>query len=271
MTPEPIERLLSKWKIASRTQAQRLVHEGRVRAAGIGRSLLADAMGGFPRELRKNSGFFALACLLFYGPFVLGLLGALGSPDFAARILPESQLAGMEQMYAGPMSRGNVGADAGMAGFYVWNNVGIAFRVFATGVFFGLGPLFYLSYNGLVIGTVFGYVASAGHGANIGTFAVGHGPWELTGICVSGAAGLRLGWALIATGGRTRLGSVVDAGPSIYRLVLGVAVMLLVAAAIEGFWSAGPAPAVVKYVFGLVQLVVVVAWIVFGGRRAGET
>jgi len=35
VTPEPIERLLSKWKIASRTQAQRLVHEGRVRAAGI--------------------------------------------------------------------------------------------------------------------------------------------------------------------------------------------------------------------------------------------
>ena len=33
--PEPIERLLSKWKVASRTEAQRLVLAGRVRAGGI--------------------------------------------------------------------------------------------------------------------------------------------------------------------------------------------------------------------------------------------
>lgn len=32
--PEPIERLLSKWKVASRTEAQRLVLAGRVRAGG---------------------------------------------------------------------------------------------------------------------------------------------------------------------------------------------------------------------------------------------
>ena len=49
-----------------------------------------------------------------------------------------------------------------MAGFYVWNNVGIAFRCFATGALFGLGSVFYLVYNGLVLGTIEGHLWARG-------------------------------------------------------------------------------------------------------------
>jgi len=41
-----------------------------------------------------------------------------------------------------------------------------------------------------------------------------------------------------------------------------------VAAAVEGFWSAGPAPDSWKYAFGLVQIGIVAAWLALGGRRA---
>ena len=84
-----------------------------------------------------------------------------------------------------------------MAGFYVYNNVGIAFRCFATGVLFGAGSLFFLIYNGLVTGTVAGYVMSAGHGGNIWTFMCGHAPFELTAIVIAGGAGLEMGYALV--------------------------------------------------------------------------
>ena len=54
-----------------------------------------------------------------------------------------------------------------MAGFYVYNNVGIALRCFALGIFGGLGSAFYLVQNGLSIGAILGYVASQGAGENI--------------------------------------------------------------------------------------------------------
>jgi uncharacterized membrane protein SpoIIM required for sporulation len=228
-------------------------------------AVLHDALHGFPRELRECGHLFALSTTLFMGPLLIGALAALSDPTFAPSVLPESALESIEAMYANELGRAS-SDDAAMAGFYVHNNVGIAFRVFATGILFGVGPLFYLVYNGLVIGTVLGHVASVGHGANLGAFVVGHAPWELGGICVAGAAGFRMGWALVATEGRTRLGSLAAAGPSVYRLVLGASVMLLVAAAIEGFWSAGPMPPGVKFGFGIVQLGLVTAWLALGGR-----
>jgi uncharacterized membrane protein SpoIIM required for sporulation len=237
-----------------------------VRPAGWGLALLRDAIAGFPRELRAQWPFFLAAILLFYGPFLVGFAGASTNPAFAARVLPEEMLVQVEQAYAtDDLSRG-FGGDVTMAGFYVFNNVGIAFRCFATGALFGLGAVYSLVYNGLIIGTVAGHLAGVGLGGNLLTFVAGHSAWELTGICVAGAAGLRLGWALVATDGLTRAASVRRAAPAIYRLVLGAATLLLVAAAIEGFWSAGPAGRTAKLAFGSVQIGIVAAWLTFGGR-----
>lgn len=238
-----------------------------VRPTGIPTSMFRDATVGFPRELRAQWHFFLFASLLFYLPFLVGMFGALNDPTFAVNVLPPENLQSLEQMYSTEdMVRGS-GEDATMAGFYVYNNVGIAFRTFALGALAGLGSVFYLVYNGLVIGTVAGYLGAIGLGHNLLEFTSGHTAWELTGVCVAGAAGLRLGWALMITDGRTRVGSLKAAAPSLYRLILGTTLLLLVAAAIEGFWSASPLPRTVKYVFGALQWGIVVAWLAFGGRR----
>lgn len=241
----------------------------RLYAGGPGRggSVLQLVFAEFPREVRRSWPFFAAACLLFYGPFTLGGIGAFLDPGFATAILPEEMLAQMEEMYSSEIGRAGAAEDAGMAGFYVWNNVGIALRCFVTGIFAGLGSLFFLVYNGLVLGVVEGYLWAAGRGLNLLTFTAGHTAWELMGIVVSGAAGLRLGWALVVTEGRTRIGSLRHAAPAVYRLVVGAAAMLLVAAAIEAFWSASPVPAPVKWAFGAAQVVIVLVWLAFGGRR----
>lgn len=240
-----------------------------VRPAGLGLSLLRDSIEAFPREIREQWRFFLLSTLLFYLPFFVGGLGALSDPSFVALVLPEAQQAMLEEMYAEEDLVRGISGDASMAGFYVFNNVGIAFRCFATGALAGLGSVFFLVYNGLMMGTIGGYLGSVGLGGNLMEFTSGHSAWELTGICVSGAAGLRLGWALVVTGGLTRAGSLRRAAPSLYRLVLGTTLLLLVAAAIEGFWSAGPAPRSVKYAFGIVQWGIVFSWLALGGRRGG--
>lgn len=221
----------------------------------------------FPVALRRNWKFFVASTLLFCLPLAIGVLIALTTRDGALQIVPAAQLQGMADAYSRGFDDGRAtGVDAGMAGFYVFNNVGIAFRCFATGILYGAGSIFFLVYNGLIIGTVTGYVAQAGFGGNILTFMCGHGPFELTAIVISGAAGLRMGYSLVDTEGRTRVGSLRRSAPDLARMIVGAAVMLLIAAGIEAFWSPSAAPPVVKWVFSATFSVLVAGFLLFAGR-----
>lgn len=223
----------------------------------------------FPRTVRRHRWLFALALLLFGLPLSVGWVGTLSSEEFAFGILSKADLRHAAESFSKGFGAGReTGTNAAMAGFYVQNNIGIAFRCFATGVLFGAGTVFFLVYNGLHIGTTFGFVSRSGAGANILTFACGHAPFELTAIVIAGTAGLLLGGALIAPNGQTRLGSVRAASRDLGNLVLGAAAMLLVAALIEGFWSPSGIPARVKFAFSGVGWALVAAFLAFGGRRA---
>lgn len=225
-----------------------------------------ETLAGFPSSVRRNWRCFVVAFLLFWAPFVAAFLGALGSEEFAHRIAPPGMLDEMAQGYAEGFAEGrSESQDTAMAGFYVRNNVGIAFRCFATGVLFGLGSMFFLVYNGLLTGTVVGWVVANGAGTNILTFICGHSPYELTAIIISGAAGLQMGFALVSTGGRTRLGSLQSVAPDLARQVAGAAGLLLLAALVEGYWSPSSAPNEVKWVVGAVGTMATIAYLAFAG------
>ncbi|MBW2456897.1 MAG: stage II sporulation protein M [Deltaproteobacteria bacterium] len=222
----------------------------------------------FPRAFRESYRFVALSLALFLIPCLIGLVGALTSPELAVEVLPAVVLEGMVHAYSEGFEAGRAsGVDAGMTGFYVYNNVGIAFRCFATGILFGTGSIFFLVYNGLMIGTVTGYVAQAGYGGNILTFMCGHAPFELTAIIIAGAAGLQMGYALVDTGGRTRIGSLRHQAPVIARLIVGAAVMLVIAALVEGFWSPSSVAPSVKWAVAALFTVAAMAFLAFAGRR----
>jgi uncharacterized membrane protein SpoIIM required for sporulation len=221
----------------------------------------------FPRTLRKYRRFMGLAAALFLLPGLLGFFAARTSRAFALHVIPEQMAEQMEKSYAEGFDKGrSEGTDTGMAGFYVYNNVGIAFRCFATGVLLGLGSAFFILYNGLLIGTVMGLVSAAGHGMNILTFTCGHSPFELSAIVISGGAGMVMGYALVETDGLTRWASVRRRARDLATLVLGAAFLLLIAALIEGFWSPSGVPAPVKWGVGIVNSVVVGLYFTLAGR-----
>jgi uncharacterized membrane protein SpoIIM required for sporulation len=225
----------------------------------------------FPVALRRNHRLFFLACALFLVPYAIGLFGALTSRSFSEQVIPASQLDQMADMYSQGFSRGrDAGQDAQMAGFYVQHNVGIAFRCFAMGILLGLGSMYALVYNGLVIGTVTGHVMQAGFGSNIWTFMCGHGPYEITAIFIAGGAGLEMGYALIATGGLTRIGSLRKSGRNIFAQIIGAAAMLVIAAMIEGFWSPSSLPDQVKWAFSAVNMTLVILFLAMAGRGTPE-
>jgi uncharacterized membrane protein SpoIIM required for sporulation len=229
---------------------------------------LAELISDFPRAFRKNWAFMLAASLLFWLPFALGLVGTLHLPGFAERVLPTSMLQEMVDTYSSGFDGRSADLDAGMTGFYVYNNVGIAFRCFATGITYGLGSVFYLVHNGVVMGTVLGYVWRSGHGGNILTFVCGHAPLELTAIVISGGAGLRMGHALLGVSGRTRLGSLRAAADELISLILGAALLLLGAALLEAWWSPSGLPPAVKWVFsGLLGTLVAAFLLLFGRAR----
>jgi uncharacterized membrane protein SpoIIM required for sporulation len=232
---------------------------------------LRTALDVFPRAVRRHKGAMLVSLALFFLPLFGGIAAALLDPTFAARIVPEGQLRPLAEAYRSGFDQGRgAGMDAAMAGFYVHNNVGIALRCFATGLALGVGSAFYLVENGLATGAIFGYVAAHGAGANILTFIVGHGSLELGAIVLAGGAGLSLGWAVVSPGDRTRIASLQTAARSVVVVVLGAAVMLFCAAAIEGFWSASGAPAALKRGVGGALFVALGLYLSLGGRRSAR-
>lgn len=245
--------------------------KGRWAVAGGRKASLRVAIEAFPRAVRRHKGAMLLAFLLFFVPFFGGLFATLADPSFAVRIVPEGQLRPLVDAYKEGFDSGRAaGLDALMAGFYVNNNVGIALRCFATGLFFGVGSAFYLVQNGLSTGAIMGYVGAHGAGDNILTFVVGHGSLELGAIVLAGGAGMTLGWSIVAPGDKTRIASLQATAKSVVIIVFGAAVMLFMAAAVEGFWSSSSLPAVVKRTVGAVMFLLVMAYIVFAGRGSQE-
>ena len=221
----------------------------------------------FPRLLRENAAYFWASFILFTLPFAMSWAIIEGEPSLAARVLPASTLAQFDEMYSEEESGDGPGMEAAAAGFYVHHNTSIAFRCFALGVFLGIGTVYVLVYNGIVLGTVAGYVLAIGHGERFLSFVISHGSFELTAIVISGAAGLILGHALVAPGTLTRSQAIYRRGLVAVQLALGAGGMLAVAALIEAFWSPSPAPPMAKYIVGTLLWVAVIVYLFGAGRR----
>ncbi|MBT4837010.1 MAG: stage II sporulation protein M, partial [Methylococcales bacterium] len=84
------------------------------------------------------------------------------------------------------------------------NNVIVSLTAFGLGVFYGLGTLYIMLLNGLMLGGIFAYVAVYNLDGRLFEFIIAHGVVELSVICLSGAAGVQLGEAIIRPGSMSR-------------------------------------------------------------------
>jgi uncharacterized membrane protein SpoIIM required for sporulation len=164
---------------------------------------------------------------------------------------------------------GTRGADSSlmMFGFYIWNNVRIGFQTFAGGMLFGVGSIWFLGANGVILGAVSGYLTQIGYTQTFWSFVAGHSSLELLAIVISGAAGLRLGMAVIAPGNVSRRAALVAAAKPAVRLMYGAATMFLAAAFVEAFWSPlTEIPFAVKIGAGITGWAILLLYFLFAGR-----
>jgi uncharacterized membrane protein SpoIIM required for sporulation len=218
------------------------------------RRILRALLDEFPAEVRAERGYVAFAALLFLVPTLVLGFAVHHRPELVLSIIDSTTAQNFAQMYSpdNPAIGRLRSADNNwiMFGFYIFNNVGIAFRCYASGVVFGLGSLLFLLFNGVYGGAVAGYVTSCGYGGTFFPFVATHSAFELTAIVISGGAGLRLGRAVLLPGRLTRTASLARAGRQTGIVIAGCGIMLLIAAALEAFWSSAAwvAPAA-KYAF----------------------
>ena len=255
-------------QLALRGHQQLYRHRSQLTANVLG-FVLAD----FPRLVREQWRFVLIASLLFFGSLVGIALLVYLFPDLIYSIVSPQQVAEMQGMYDPDASRlGRTAERASsenwmMFGYYVMHNIGIAFQTFAAGLLFGLGSVFFLIFNGLVIGAVSGHLTEIGYGQTFWSFVIGHGAFELTAIALAGAAGLQLGWALIAPGQLTRGESLRLAARKSVQMLCGVMIFLLIAAFIEAYWSSTTLIAPwVKYLVGAALWMLVTAYLGLAGR-----
>lgn len=239
-----------------------------------GKWLAQLIMRDFPASVRAHRGYVAVATLLFLIPtIVLGLL-VYRQPELILSVVDAETASQFDSMYSSSAESigrfRTVDTDWMMFGHYIRNNVGVAFQCFAGGLFAGLGSIFFLAFNGAFGGAIAGYLSARGLGATFYSFVVTHAAFELTAIVLAGAAGLRIGHALLAPGRLTRVQSLIAASRESVVILYGLTAMLIIAAVIEAFWSSAAwLPHSVKYGVAALCWSAVLAYFTLQGRNAG--
>ncbi len=227
----------------------------------------------FPQLVRSEWRIVSLCMALFWLPFFALLFWGDQDARWFEAILGSEQMQQLHSMYSKPdilaENRGKFGQNFAMFGMYIWNNVGITFRAFASGALAGVGSLFTTAFNGVAIGAAASYVTRNCEPEHFWGFVAGHSAFELTGIILGGVAGLRLGLGLIAPGTLSRRAALALAADRALPMISGAALLVVAAAFIEGFWSAQPLPVWLKYAVGILLWILTAWYFVFCGREKG--
>ncbi|MCL2720773.1 MAG: stage II sporulation protein M [Treponema sp.] len=200
----------------------------------------------------------------------MGLL-CVTSPDLPRELISPEDLHNIETMYNPEnnlyLRPREVTGDADMFGYYIYNNISIAFRTFAGGIFAGIGSLFFLCLNAGYLGIISGHIINVGYSNTFFPFVIAHGSFELTAIVFSAYAGLLLGYRFFVTKGLSRSASIKKAGKDALPIIAGSALMLVIAAAIEAFWSSKHMlPIQLRVGTGIVLWVLLLVYFLFAGK-----
>ncbi|WP_444903370.1 stage II sporulation protein M [Microbulbifer sp. CnH-101-E] len=228
-------------------------------------------LAGFPQAVRANGRVVLLATALFLLPALVMGIGTYNNDALIYAVMSPGDVLSLESMYDPGnrvlgRERGS-DTDLAMFGFYIKNNIGIAFRTFAGGILFGLGSIFFLVFNGLFIGAAFGHITRVGFVSTFYPFVIGHGAFELTAIVLAGAAGLLLGRSLVDPGQHRRSVALRLASVEAMKIMYGTFLMLVIAAFLEAFWSSSATtPITIKLGFGALLWLLVFAYFALAGR-----
>jgi uncharacterized membrane protein SpoIIM required for sporulation len=242
-----------------------------------GRIYQADAQSGsrikqffardFPQTFRRTWRYTAVSFSVFAVFSVIGFLGTKYDPEFSELVgvppaFRELYIENRVHWWEDLNEANQVGASRIMT-----NNVQVTIFTFAYGALFGVGTLYTLAFNGAVNAAVLALTYRAGYGNELLTFMIGHGVIELSCIFIAGGAGLLIGSALLMPGDLSRADALKSRGKDAIRLMMGVAVLLVVAGIIEGFISPAPIRPAIKFSIGAITGLALYSYLLLAGHN----
>ena len=224
---DPVTRRLEQLVLSAR----QVVYADRRRGGSVRRFVATE----YWRRVAERPAPLLVCIGLVIGAAGLGALWAASDPAAAGGLVPPQFIDA-----ADPPSgdRGLSSAEAAAFSSQIFtNNIQVAGLSFAAGIALGLGTALLLLYNGLILGAVLGLAIDAHTTGTVVTLILAHGVLELSCIVVAAAAGMRIGWALVDPGVRSRRDALRDEARTAITIVLGTAPWLVVAGLVEGYVS----------------------------------
>jgi len=222
----------------------------------------------YPTAFRRNWRHCVLATAIFA---IAGLAGAVltyQNPDFKVKLLGPQMVETIDrhQMWTHSI----VGIKPLASSFIMTNNMSVGFTTFALGITAGLGTIYMMAFNGLLIGVIGMACWLAGMSLQLWSFVAPHGVLELPAIFIAGGAGLRIAQGLLFPGILPRRDSLARAGSEAVQLLLGTIPILIIAGLIEAFVS--PTGLAIPLKFGLAGAMFVLLCVyLFGVARKRVT
>ena len=194
---------------------------------------------GWPDAVRALWRETLFCVALTFGAAMLAYLLIRSDPSWFYSIIPEGLAGGRDPTATAEFLRSTLydkeknwlGA---FATFLFTHNSQIAIFAFALGFAFAVPTVLLILYNGLMLGAFYAVFAAKGLGPNVIAWLMIHGTTEIFAICISGAAGIRIGLAIAFPGRASRMDSAVGAGRIAATAMAGTVVMLAVAGLLEG-------------------------------------
>lgn len=250
-------------------QIHATLHQGAQHLGSATRRLLRDAL---PDAVRWLLPYLWWTTLIFVLAALAGYLLVSRYPDLIALVAGPDMIASVERGKLWTDGLLNVVPSSVLSVQILANNIVVSLFAYCLGFLFGLGTLYILGLNGLMLGAVFAFVGQHGLSGELFRFIVAHGCVELSVMCLSGAAGAAVGEALVRPGSAGRMESFRTAAMRTGVVLLACALLLVGAGIIEGFVSPSPrialAPRVAIGVGYWLVMLLLLSGRLFGRTRA---
>jgi uncharacterized membrane protein SpoIIM required for sporulation len=218
----------------------------------------------YPRVFRETLPLTILAFAIFALTGIAAWIITMHDPAFANRLLGPQMMETIErrEMWTHSIVTVKPLASSGI----MTNNLSVAFSTFALGITGGLGTIWMMVTNGLLIGVIGAATYQTGMALQLWSFVAPHGVLELPAIFIAGGAGLEIARGLLFPGLLPRRQSLAQAGGRAARLLLGTIPMLVIAGVIEGFFSPSDAAVSLKFIFAGVLFAALLSYLFLVNR-----
>jgi uncharacterized membrane protein SpoIIM required for sporulation len=204
-----------------------------------GRQILRFFARSWPEAVRAIWRETLFCVVLTAGAALVAYLLIRSDPSWFYSIIPQGLAGGRDPSASAEYLRSTLYDKQKdwlgvFATFLFTHNSQIAIFSFALGFAFAVPTVLLILYNGLMLGAFVAVFAAKGLGWNVAAWLMIHGTTEIFAICISGAAGIRIGMAIAFPGRLSRMDAVVAAGRTAATAMAGTVIMLAVAGLLEG-------------------------------------